>query len=232
MVAFPERDRSQRSSRLASLLLGAGMSGETADQLWMAERLTEVADVLDPGGEDLLTELLLAAAHLQGLHETDAAAEIMVRHSLPCGSVEAMRELLRTASLTPDVWQYIRQEICRLKRPRDGQILRWEIDGEKLLEVSRVWHELGERVMFRRLVRAFFRWVAYRQGNVEVVIRRAPSEAGPRWVRELREALECECGTGALRISPLIAWEAERIRAARSESRQGPSCQSGRSTAA
>jgi len=221
MVAFAEQDSLRRAARLEALLEDAGMSGGASDHVWMAERLAEVSAVLDPGGEDLLTERLLAAAHLRGLNEGEAAARVMARFDLQERSVEAMRELLRAASLSPEGWRFIRAEVCRLERPAGREVLRWEIDGAKLLEVSRVWHELGERVMFRRLVRAFCRWVAYREGNVEVVIRRAPAEAGPRWVNELRGALELECGVGGLRVAPLIAWEGEGFRAARSGSRRG-----------
>lgn len=225
MVAFHSFDSLGRVERFKDLLGDAGVSGEEADHGWMAGMLAQVADVLDPSGEDVLTERLLAAAHLAGVNEGTPSARVTARFALKEGAVLAMRELLRAASLSPEGWQLIRLEVCRLERSRGGEVLRWEIDGAKLAEVSRVWHELGERVMFRRLVRAFCRWVTYREGNVEVVIRRAPADAGARWVRELRGALELECGAGGLRVAPLIAWEGEGFgagaKAARSGSRRG-----------
>jgi hypothetical protein len=221
MVAFPEEDLMCRAERLAALLGEAGVTGEAPDHLWMAEGLAEVAGMLDPGGADVWTERLLAAAHLRGLNEGEAAARVMAWFDLPEGRVEAVRELLRAAPLSPEGWAYLRSDICRLERPRGREVRRWEIDGAKLLAVSRVWHELGERVMFRRLVSAFCRWVRYREGNVEVVIRRVPAEAGARWVEELRGALALECGADGLRVEPMIVWEGERVRAARSECRRG-----------
>lgn len=221
MVAFPLQDASQRVGRFLELLGDAGVSGEVSDHEWMAVFLAEVAGVLDPGGEDVVTERLLAAAHLAGLNEGMAARNLIEAFGLPENHVLAMRELLRTASLSPEGWQMIRMEVCGLKRARGQNQLRWEIDGEKLLAVSRVWHELGERVMFRRLVGAFCRWVAYWEGNVEVVIRRAPADAGRRWVDELRGALELECGARGLRVAPLITLDGEGLTRVRSGSRRG-----------
>ena len=221
MVAFTQPDAMQREARFGALLEDAGVCGEKADHRWMAGALAQVADVLDPDGGDVLTERLLAAAHLAGLNEPEAAKRVIAKYTLPEATVEAMRELLRAASLSPEGWRMIRLEVCRLSRARGVGKLRWEIDGEKLLAVSQVWHELGERMMFRRLVQAFFRWVAWRGGDVEVVIRRAPADAGPRWVSELRGALELECGPDRLRMTPLIAWEGGKIKAVRSGSRRG-----------
>lgn len=221
MVAFPVADSGSRSQRFAEMISGADVSGEASDHAWMAGALAGVADVLDPGGEDRMLEPLLAAAHLAGLNEPRAARRLRTAFGLSEASVTAMRELLRAASLSPEGWQLLRMEVCRFERARGGARLRWEIDGQKLAEVSRIWHELGERVMFRRLVRAFCRWIAYREGNVEVVIRRAPAEAGPRWVGELRGALAQECGEGRLRVEPLIAWEGAEVKTVRSECRRG-----------
>jgi hypothetical protein len=220
VVAFPEQDSFRREARFAELLRDAGVCGEASDHRWMARTLTAVADALDASGEDLTTERLLAAAHLAGLNEPEAAEQICAAFDLPDSEMTAMRELLRSASLSPEGWRMIRLGVCRFDRDRGGKGLRWEIDGVKLLEVTRVWHELGERMMFRRLVRAFCRWVAFRNGNVEVVIRRAPQEAGPRWIEELRGALTLECGVDRLRVQPLITWDGPGVKAARSGSRR------------
>lgn len=220
MVGFLEEDAGQRTERFFGLLRESGAGGEETDLRWMARLLSDAASVLDPAGEDVEAERLLAAAHLAGVNEGEAAGRLLKQYGLAAGTVRGLRELLRAEALSPEGWQLLRLGVCRVVR-RGGQGMpRLEIEGRMLGEVSAVWHELGDRLVFRRLVGAFRGWLSFWEGDVEVVIRRAPGGKGPEWARELRAVLAQSLP--GCRVMPMVAWDAaEGVTGVRSECRRG-----------
>jgi len=180
MVAWCE----SRLDRLARAVESAQLPGESGDHQEVAAWMKQLADHLDPDGDDVLLEQLIQHAHLQALGA--------VVTETPDERVADLRELIGCGACSPELWLMIRNRILRYRGTPLGRSPRWEVDGRLLAPLVQGLYEMGERQLWSRLAEILKPLVRGRDGDVEIRIRDADPETSRRWSRGLRQQLKEE----------------------------------------